>query len=155
MQRFETTMSGIERALEFLACKCDSEFDLVNVAWDSGVQNEGDKQLLHITLWDVQFLGDEWYPDPGVGLYELQHHLCANILQQVLNVLPDEGIVINCLPARKAIAWSSACQFYRQEVLCLDNEPKLSIRSWNWDCGFLCSPDRVSEVAAMAMQSLY
>lgn len=49
--------------------------NLVEGAADAAVQDEGDQQLLHVRLRHVQLLGDVWYPDARVRLYELQHHL--------------------------------------------------------------------------------
>ena len=44
-------------------------------------------------------LGDEGYPDAGVGLYDVEHHLSANVFEQVLNVVSDEGVIIDGAPA--------------------------------------------------------
>jgi len=69
------------------------------VATYSVVQDEGDQQLLYIMFWDVEVLGDEGNPDARVGLHNIEHHLCANVLQQIFNVVSNERIIIDCAPA--------------------------------------------------------
>lgn len=44
-------------------------------------------------------LGYEWDSDAGVGLHNVQHHLSANVLQQIFNVVADEGVIIDGAPA--------------------------------------------------------
>ena len=49
----------------------------------------------------VVYLSDEGYAHTGVRSNQLHQHLCANVPQQVLDVLPDEGIFHDGLPAGK------------------------------------------------------
>ncbi len=65
----------------------------------SVVQDEGDQQLLHVIFWDVEMLGDEGYPDASVGLHNVEHHLRADVLQQIFYVVADEGVIIYGSPA--------------------------------------------------------
>lgn len=74
---------------------------LVNISWDPGIQDEGYKQLFHIPFWNVQLLRDERNLNTSVGLYELQHDLSSDVLQQIFDILPNEGIIIDCLPASR------------------------------------------------------
>ena len=48
---------------------------LVNVARDAVVEDEGDEQLLHISLGDVELAGDEGDAHARVGLHQLEEHL--------------------------------------------------------------------------------
>ena len=44
-------------------------------------------------------LGDERDPDACVRLNDVEHHLGANVLQQILNVVADERVIIDGAPA--------------------------------------------------------
>ena len=50
-------------------------------------------------FWNVEVLRDEGDPDARVGLDNIEHHLCANVLQQVFNVVSNERIIVDCAPA--------------------------------------------------------
>ena len=54
-------------------------------------------------------LGDEWNPDAGVGLNDVEDNLCTNVLQQVLYVVADERIIIDCAPALKVMSICDIC----------------------------------------------
>ena len=71
--------------------------NLVNEPVDLVVKDESDEEVLHLAGGDVQLLGDEGNLDPGVGLDKLDEHLGADILQQLLNVIPDEGVILDGL----------------------------------------------------------
>ena len=73
--------------------------DLVNMTLYSVVKDQGHKQLLHIWSWDVELLGHKGDADAGVGLNELHDDLRPDVLEQVVNVLPDEAVIIDCGPA--------------------------------------------------------
>ena len=77
----------------------DCNFYLIDVSTYSVVQNQRDQQLLYIAFWDVEKLGDERNSDTGVGLYNVEDHLCTDVLQQVFYIVADEGIIIDCPPA--------------------------------------------------------
>ena len=65
----------------------------------SVVQDEGHQKLLHIILRDVKVFGDEGYSDACVWLDNVEHHLRANVLQQIFYVVANEGVIINSAPA--------------------------------------------------------
>lgn len=44
-------------------------------------------------------LGDERDPNACVGLNNVEHHLGADVLQQILNVVADERVIIDGAPA--------------------------------------------------------
>ena len=72
---------------------------LINVATYSVVQYKRHKELLDVIFWNVEVLGDERYPDACVGLYNVEHYLGADVLQQILNVVADERVIIYGPPA--------------------------------------------------------
>ena len=72
---------------------------LINVATYSVVQYKRHEELLNVIFWNVEVLGDERYPDACVGLYNVEHHLSADVLQQILNVVADERVIIYGPPA--------------------------------------------------------
>lgn len=44
-------------------------------------------------------LGDERDPNARVGLHNVEHHLGADVLQQILYVVADERVIIDGAPA--------------------------------------------------------
>ena len=75
----------------------------------SVVQDERNQQLLNIIFWNVEVLGDEGDPDAGVRLNNVEHHLGADVLQQILNVVADERVIIDGAPALPKNV-NSSCQ---------------------------------------------
>ena len=53
--------------------------------------------------------GDERDPDACVRLNHVEHHLGADVLQQILNVVADERVIIDGAPAFTK-KFSSNCQ---------------------------------------------
>ena len=51
-------------------------------------------------LGGLCYLGDEGDAYASVGADQLHQHLRANVLEEVLNVLPDEVVLHDGLPAR-------------------------------------------------------
>ena len=71
---------------------------LVNPAPDGVVEYAADQETLHVVGVDVELARDELDVDPGVGLDQLDQHLGADVAQQVLDVLPDKGVLHDGLP---------------------------------------------------------
>ena len=71
---------------------------LVNPAPDGVIEDAADQETLHVVGVDVELARDELDVDPGVGLDQLDQHLGADVAQQVLDVLPDEGVLHDGLP---------------------------------------------------------
>merc|ERR1719189_630987 len=71
---------------------------LINPAPDGVVEDAADQETLHVVGVDVELARDELDVDPGVGLDQLDQHLGADVEQQVLDVLPDEGVFHDGLP---------------------------------------------------------
>ena len=65
----------------------------------SVVKDQRHKQLLHIWSWNIELLGHKGNADAGIGLNELHDDLRPDILEQVVIVLPDEAVIIDCGPA--------------------------------------------------------
>ena len=59
---------------------------------DLPVEDEGDEELLDLGRRDVELLCDEGDAYAGVGRDHLEQHLGADVLEQVLDVVADEGI---------------------------------------------------------------
>lgn len=53
-------------------------------------------------------LGDEGNPNACVGLNNVEHHLGADVLQQILNVIADERVIVDGAPAH-AVDTGDAC----------------------------------------------
>ena len=83
----------------------------------SFVQNQGDQQLLNIILWDVQVLGDERNPYACVGLDNIQHNLCANVFEQILNIVSHKWVIIDSAPACTARAFCPCPAFVNMSLL--------------------------------------
>ena len=65
---------------------------LIDAPLNCVIQNARDQQTFHLGRLDVQFVGDKWDCYFGVGPDEFDEHLGANVAQQVLDVLTNEGI---------------------------------------------------------------
>ena len=48
-------------------------------------------------------LGDERNSDASVRLHNVEHHLGANVLQQIFNIVADEGIIVDGAPAKATL----------------------------------------------------
>ena len=71
-------------------------------------------------------LGDERNSNTGVGLYNVEDHLCTDILQQVFYIVADEGVIIDCPPASKKHVLMSLCYIQlsaRSARLCNNTMP--------------------------------
>uniref|UniRef100_A0A1I8GPP9 RNA polymerase beta subunit n=1 Tax=Macrostomum lignano TaxID=282301 RepID=A0A1I8GPP9_9PLAT len=66
---------------------------LVDLANDEVVQDAGHDEGLDLGLVDVELRRDEGDADASVGLNEAAQHLRADVAQQLLDVLPDEGVL--------------------------------------------------------------
>ena len=69
-------------------------------------------------FWNVEVLGDERDPNTCVRLNNVEHHLGADVLQQILNVVADERVVIDGAPAlpKNVQQQLSANQLYIKEA---------------------------------------
>mmetsp|Transcript_37145 Transcript_37145/g.116912 ORF Transcript_37145/g.116912 Transcript_37145/m.116912 type:complete len:233 (+) Transcript_37145:46-744(+) len=76
-----------------LVAQLQQRVHLVDVAHHAAVEDEAHEQRLHLLLRDVELLGDEGYADARVGPDQLEQHLRADVLEQVLDVVLDEGVV--------------------------------------------------------------
>ena len=85
---------------------------LVNPAPDCVVEDAADQETLHVVGVDVELARDELDVDPGVGLDQLDQHLGADVAQQVLDVLPDEGVLHDGLPVLLKYFYCSFKYFY-------------------------------------------
>ena len=74
-------------------------FHLVYTYTDGAVQDSTDQQALHVSRLDVQLARDELDLDMTVRLDQLDEDLGPDVPQQVLNVLPDESVFHDGLPA--------------------------------------------------------
>ena len=71
---------------------------LIDVAVNAIVEDERHQQLLDVLLWDVKLPRNKGDADARVWLNQLEHNLCADVFQEVLDVLPNEGVIINRSP---------------------------------------------------------
>ena len=83
----------LSHSLHFEALLQKQSSYLVNPAPDGVVEDAADQETLHVVGVDVELARDELDVDPGVGLDQLDQHLGADVAQQVLDVLPDEGVL--------------------------------------------------------------
>ena len=75
-----------------------NKLHLVNPATDGAVQDAADKQALHVASLNVQLSRYELNLDTGVRLDQLNEDLGPDISEQILNMLPDEGVLHDGLP---------------------------------------------------------
>ena len=76
----------------------ESQIYLIDPSPNGLVENARDKQRFHVRRLDVELDGDEVDLDPRVGLDELDQDLGTDVPEEVLDVLPDEGVVHDGLP---------------------------------------------------------
>ena len=88
----------LSHSLHFEALLQKQSSYLVNPAPDGVVEDAADQETLHVVGVDVELARDELDVDPGVGLDQLDQHLGADVAQQVLDVLPDKGVLHDGLP---------------------------------------------------------
>ena len=88
----------LSHSLHFEALLQKESSYLVNPAPDGVVEDAADQETLHVVGVDVEIARDELDVDPSVGLDQLDQHLGADVAQQVLDVLTDEGVLHDGLP---------------------------------------------------------